>query len=225
MLVRRRSIAVAGPSSASTRLKTLQDVVIPTGTGIAVTVRRGQVLRLHIVAAPQVGDCVFFNANDYREQFHVGQSWALNQFCRTGNARSFKHFYSKPPRENVMLTTVADTCANHWGNMGGRCSRRMHELRDGITTGLRSCQENLTEALAPYGITGDDIGDIFNVFMNAEQDGDGNFTIKPSSAVVGDYIDLRAEMDVLAAISACPSMGSPVNGFQAKPLGLTIYEP
>lgn len=206
-------------------MKIVHDIVIPAGAGHALVVLRGQILRLHIVAAPQVGDCAFFNAHDYREQFHVGQSWALNQFRKTGNARSFQHFYSKPPRENVMFTTIADTCANHWGNMGGRCSRRMYELRNGITGAHRSCQENLTEALAPYGITGDDIGDIFNVFMNVEQDGDGNFTIKPSSAVVGDYIDLRAEMDVLAAVSACPSDGSAVNGFVPKPLGLRVYEP
>ena len=202
----------------------VHDIVIPTGRGHALVVKRGQVLRIHVLEAPQVGDCAFFNAHDYREQFHVGQSWSLNQFLKTGNARSFKHFFSKPPRENIMLTTLEDTCKNHWGNMGGRCSRRMHELRDGISAGHRSCQENLTEVLAPYGISGDDIGDIFNVFMNVDQDGDGNFAIRPSTAIVGDHLDLLAEMDVLAAVSACPGDRSPVNGFRPKPLGLQVLE-
>ena len=202
----------------------LQDVVIPAGHGQAFEVQRGQVLRIHIVAAPQVGDCVFFNAHDFKEQFHVGQSWSLNQFLKSGNARSFRSFYSKPPRENVMLTTLADTCRNHWGNMGGRCSRRMYELRDGIGTDHRSCQENLAEALAPYGITGDDIGDVFNVFMNVVQDGDGNFRIEPSTAQVGDHIELRAEMDILAAVSACPGDVTLVNGRVPKPLGVQVLE-
>ena len=46
----------------------------------------------------------------------------------------------------------------HFGNMGGRCSPKLYELRDAITArGHRSCQGNLTEALAPFGLTGDDV--------------------------------------------------------------------
>jgi uncharacterized protein len=200
----------------------LRELIVPAREGRAVEIKRGEVLRLYVVEAPQVGDCVFFNARDHKETFHVGQSWALNQFLGTGNARSFTYFFSKPPRENIMLTVVEDTTKNHWGNMGGRCSRRMLELRDKVVTGHRSCQENLAEALAPYGVTGDDIIDVFNVFMNVEQDRDGNFRIHPSAAKAGDYIDLRAEMDILAAISACPADATPTNGYRPKPLGVKI---
>ena len=199
----------------------LEDFVIPAGRGRAFLVPRGAVLRIHLVEDRQVGDCCFFNANDRREVFHVGQSWALNVMLGTGNAKSFRHFYSKPPRENVMLTVLEDTVRNHWGNMGGRCSKRLYELRDGDRN-HRSCQENLAEALAPYGVSGDDIVDIFNVFMNVEVRPDGSFTILPPSAKKGDYIDLRAEMDVLAAISACPADRNATNDGRAKPLGITV---
>ena len=154
--------------------RVLEDFIIPAGRGRAFLVPRGARLRIHLVEDRQVGDCCFFNAHDRREVFHVGQTWALNVLLGTGNARSFRHFYSKPPRENVMLTVVEDTVRNHWGNMGGRCSKRLYELRDG-DAGHRSCQENLTEALAPYGLTGDDVFDIFNVFMNVELHPDGRF--------------------------------------------------
>jgi len=40
----------------------------------------------------------------------------------------------------------------------------------------------------------------------------------------GDYIDLRAEMDVLAAISACPSDVSASTGFNPKRLQVHILE-
>jgi hypothetical protein len=201
--------------------RVLEDLVIPAGRGHAFLVPRGAVLRIHLVEDRQVGDCCFFNANDRREVFHVGQSWALNVMLGTGNAKSFRHFYSKPPRENVMLTVLEDTVRNHWGNMGGRCSKRLYELRDGDRD-HRSCQENLAEALAPYGVCGDDIVDIFNVFMNVEMRPDGSFTILPPSAKKGDYIDLRAEMDVLAAVSACPADRNATNDGRAKPLGITI---
>jgi uncharacterized protein YcgI (DUF1989 family) len=186
-------------------------------------VSRGQVLRIHLVEDRQVGDCCFFNARDHREVFHVGQTWALNVLLGTGTSKSFQHFYSKPPRENVMLTVVADTVRNHWGNMGGRCSRRLYAMRDGDAD-HRSCQENLAEALAPHGPSGDDIVDIFNVFMNVELHPDGSFAIRPPTAVKGDYIELRAEMDVLAAVSACPADRNATNDGKAKPLGITVFE-
>jgi len=162
--------------------RVLEDFVIPAGRGRAILVPRGAVLRIHLVEDRQVGDCCFFNANDRKEVFHVGQSWALNVLLGTGNARSFKHFYSKPPRENVMLTVLEDTVRNHWGNMGGRCSRRLYTLR-----------------------------------------ADGSFAILAPTARKGDYIDLRAEMDVLAAVSACPADRNATNDGRAKPLGITVY--
>ena len=202
----------------------VQDFVIPARQGRAVEVAKGHILRIHLVADRQVGDCVFFNADDHREVFHVGQSWALNVMLGTGTAKAFRHFYSKPPRENVMLTVVEDTVRNHWGNCGGRCSRRLYELVD-KTGDHRSCQENLTEALAPYGLVGDDIVDVFNVFMNAELRPDGDFAIRPPTAMKGDHIDLRADMNVLAAISACPSDGRATNDGVPKPLGVTVLAP
>ena len=201
--------------------RTLADFVIPAREARAFVVPRGAHLRIHLVEDKQVGDCCFFNADDYREMFHVGQTWALNVLLGTGNAKSFRRFYSKPPRENVMLTVVEDTVRNHWGNMGGRCSRRLYDLRDGDRT-HRSCQENLAEALAPHGLTGDDIVDVFNVFMNVELRPDGSFTILPPSTRKGDYIELRAEMNILAAVSACPADRNATNDGRAKPLGIAI---
>jgi uncharacterized protein len=200
---------------------TLADFIIPAREARAFLVPRGARLRIRLVEDRQVGDCCFYNADDHREVFHVGQTWALNVLLGTGNAKSFRHFYSKPPRENVMLTVVEDTVRNHWGNMGGRCSRKLYELRDGDRT-HRSCQENLAEAIAPHGLTGDDIVDVFNVFMNVELRPDGSFTILPPTARKGDYIDLRAEMNILAAVSACPADRNATNDGRAKPLGITI---
>jgi uncharacterized protein YcgI (DUF1989 family) len=171
-----------------------------------------------------VGDCAFFNADDPREQFHVGQSWAYAVMLGTGTARALRDFYSQPPRENVMLTVVADTVRAHFGNCAGRCSAKLLAARDGRAgPGVRSCQENLAEALAPFGIAGDAINDVFNVFMNVEFKPDGGFAIKAPETKAGDHIDLRAEMNVIAAVSACPNETNPVNNFRAKPLGLTVF--
>ena len=113
-------------------MEIVNEFTIPAREGRALVVEKGQVLRIHQIVGGQVGDCVFYNADDPREWFHVGQSWATNVILGTGKSKSFRHFYSKPPRENVMLTVVEDTYANHWGNMGGRCSTKLYERRDAI---------------------------------------------------------------------------------------------
>jgi uncharacterized protein len=179
-------------------MQIVDEFVIPARYGRAFTVRRGQVFRIFPMEDGQVGDCVFYNANDRKEWFHVGQSWAINGILGTGTSKRFKYFYSKPPRENVMMTVLADTYGDHWGNMGGRCSTRLYQRRDHIAHGHRSCQENLTEALTQFGLGGDDVMDVFNEFM-------------------------RAEMDILAAVSACPADTSPTNGGKSSPLGIRIY--
>jgi uncharacterized protein YcgI (DUF1989 family) len=201
-----------------------EDFIIPASHGRAFVVKRGQVFRIYPVEDGQVGDCVFYNANDHKEWFHVGQSWTYNVYFKTGTSKSFRHFYSKPPRENVMLTVLADTYANHWGNNGARCSSKLYAIRDKLPN-HRSCQENLAEALAPHGLSGDEVMDIFNVFMNVDLHPDGTFTVKPTTVTKDDYIELRAEMDVLAAVSACPADTSPANcnGGKARPLGIRIY--
>lgn len=180
-------------------------------------------LRIHQTEGRQCGDVAIFNAHDYKESFHAGQTWAINVILGTGTSKCFKHFYSKPPRENVMFSVVEDTCKNHWGSSGARCSARLYQLRNKLTN-HRSCQENLAEALAPHGISGDDIFDIFNVFMNVELFPDGGFRIKPTEVTKDDYIDLKAEMDLLVGISACPADNtSPTNGGTCKSLGVKVF--
>lgn len=207
-------------------MRPILDLVVPAKHGRACLVKKGQVLRIHLIEGQQVGDCAFFNADDPREQFHVGQSWAYAVMLGTGTARAFRDFYSGPPRENVLLTVVEDTVRSHFGNCAGRCSSKLLAARDHrVGPDVRSCQENLAEALAPFGIKGEDIHDVFNVFMNIDFKTDGGFAIKVPETKAGDHIDLRAEMNVIAAVSACPNESNPVNNFRAKPMGMTVFDP
>ena len=73
--------------------KVIQDAVIPAEHGMAFEIKRGQVLRIYQVEEKQVGDCAFFNAHDYKEFFHVGQTWSTANRLGTGTAKSFAQFY------------------------------------------------------------------------------------------------------------------------------------
>jgi uncharacterized protein YcgI (DUF1989 family) len=200
------------------------EIFIPAGHARAFIVRRGEMFRLIQVEGEQVADAVFFNANDYRETFHAGHTAYLACIEGTGNIKRVQKLYSKPPRENVMLTVTNDPVGIHFAFIGNRCSRLIYRLRDKVQAPPhRSCQDNLAEAIGSYGLTADDVPDVFNIWMNVDLDSSGCFVVKPPVVKKDDYIEFRAEMDCLAAISACPSDIAPVNNFRIKPLKVEIY--
>jgi len=199
--------------------------MVPAGRAIAFHVDKGIVIRLLEVEDTQVADATFFNANNYKEVYSASHSVWMNCIEGIGNLKRVKKLYSKPPRENVMLTVIEDTVGVHLAYIGTRCSPLIYKMRNGVDAPPhRTCQDNLAEAVAPFGLTGDDIPDIFNIFMDVDISPEGCFTFARCPAKKGDHIDMRAEMNLLAAISSCPQDLTPINGFKIKPLKVEIYE-
>jgi uncharacterized protein YcgI (DUF1989 family) len=200
-----------------------QDILIPAGEARAFIVRRRQTFRLIQVQGEQVADAIFFNANDYRETYHAAHTVYMACLEGTGNIKRVTHLYSKPPRENVMLTVTADPVGVHFAYIGNRCSRLIYRTRDKVEAPPhRTCQDNLAGAIAPYGLTPDDVPDVFNIWMNVDIDSNGRFVVKPPTVKKDDFIEFRAEMDCLVAVSSCPSDIAPVNNFRIKPLRVEI---
>jgi uncharacterized protein YcgI (DUF1989 family) len=197
--------------------------VIPACEARAFLVKRGQLIRIIELDGKQVADVAIFNADDHRERFNASQTVFLNALQGIGNVKKISKLYSNPPRENVMFTVTHDRVGVHFPLLGGKCTRKLYALRDGLPSHL-NCQDNLAEALLPHGLMPDDVGDVFNVFMNVEITDAGLFEIKPPVSRKGDYLEMRAEMNCLVAISACPGDTAPTNDFRPKPLGVEIRE-
>ncbi len=212
-------------SSADAGRVIVQEAVIPACEGRAVEVRAGQRLRIIALDGPQVADSTFVALDNPREGYHAGQTVALNMLAGTGTMRWITTLWSRPPYERPMLEVTADTVGVHFAWNGGRCSRGVYAVRDGITTQRRTCQDNLEEAVRPWGVDPDLIPDVFNVFMHTDVSDDSRLVFRESPAQAGDYIDLEARIDVLAAVSACPSETSASNGGVPKRLGLEVWTP
>jgi uncharacterized protein len=195
-------------------MKTLLDHYLPPRTGWAGIVERGQRLRIVEVDGGQIGDFVVFNADNLRERFDQGRTKA-NQgriFITTGHV-----LYSKS--NAVMMTITDDTYGIH-DLQYGMCSRWIFESGQyrGFVKGFEAgagqgqpafgCWEILTKALAPWNIAPEDIPSPFNVFQTMKVDvATGALGIEPGRSKPGDYIELRAEMRCLCALSACPCGG------------------
>ena len=94
------------------------------------------------------------------------------------------------------------------------------EVRD-----YRSLIDKLHGAGAPLGITQKDIPGAFCPFMKCVQYEDGRYEIEEPDSRAGDYLDLRADMDLFVAISNCPQERNPCNGFNPTPLKAIVYQP
>ncbi|MEE9198184.1 MAG: urea carboxylase-associated family protein, partial [Dehalococcoidia bacterium] len=204
------------------------EILIPAEHGAAYYVKKGQTQRVIMVEGPQVGDWIAFNASNFKEHFDPAHSYIMNSAQGTGNDKRIRDFYSRPPHLNVMFTVTEDTVGTHWVVNGGKCTRQRYDLF-GVKGHHRSCFDNLAEAIAPHGLTPEDVPDVFNMFMNVEYDENGQYQFRPPAAGKGGYIDMRANMDCLVALSACPAGDvSVINGEGPeagnKPLKVEIWE-
>ena len=212
----------------------VEEFTVPARHGRGCIVKKGQLLRIVAVEGKQVADVSFLNADNPREGFHAGQTLALNMLEGTGDLRHVTKLYSRPPYENVMLTVVDDPVGVHFAWMGGRCSPKIYDVRNRMGIGRtvdaashRTCQQNLEEAVAPFGVEPDMVPDVFNIFMHNDDRAtfeEGRMMFLPPVADKDDYIELRAEMNVLVAISACPNDQDAVNDGTPKPLGVVVFE-
>ena len=185
-------------------------------SGTALTVKKGQIIRVIDVEGEQVSDLVCFALGDMDEYFSSGRTINYNEkiYLSTGDI-----LYSN--RSNQMLTILSDKVGKH-DLLFAPCSQEMFGLSYGITEAHPNCLDNLTTHLGPFGITASQITNVFNMFMNATVSANGNITIAPPLSKAGDYIDLRAHMDLLVGITACSAMKC--NNYHCTSIDVEIFE-
>ncbi|MEP6991561.1 MAG: urea carboxylase-associated family protein [bacterium] len=184
-------------------------------TGIAFTLRQGELLRIIDPMGEQVSDLVSFAREDPAEWLSSGRTidYANTIYLTTGHA-----LYSN--RSRPMWTIVEDTVGRH-DFLLTPCSPDTFRIIYRATGHHPSCFENLWRNLAPYGIAPDTIPTTFNVFMNVVVQPSGELQILPPRSRAGDYLLLRAEMDLIVGVTACSAELS--NNGTFKPIDVEIH--
>lgn len=184
-------------------------------SGTAFTLDRGQSLTVIDPQGEQVADLLAFNRHDTAEVISSGRTldYASRIFLTTGDP-----LYSN--RSAVMLRIVEDTVGRH-DFLLTPCSADTFRIIYGDAAPHRGCFGNLAHALAPFGITPDQIPVAFNVFMNVRVDGhSGALEVAPPLSRPGDHIRLVAEQDLIIGLTACSALQS--NNFAFKPIHYRI---
>lgn len=188
------------------------------GTGKAIEVKAGQILRIQQIEGQQCVDFNCFNLHDYKEFMHCGRTRTVHGF----NPSKGTFLWSAPPRERAMLYILEDTYGRN-DVLFPRCSAYLYESAYGFARHT-NCHDIQAEAQREYGLTPDDVHDSFNLFMCTEITEDGAATITRQASQPGDHVDLLALMDVLAVPNVCGADVMRTSNFALKPVEVIILE-
>jgi uncharacterized protein YcgI (DUF1989 family) len=196
----------------------LVDEVIPARTARAYTMTRGTVMRVIDSEGQQAADVVAYNLHELEEALSTEITTVA---LRTTSPSTGKILYSTEWRP--MFTIVGDTVGTNY-LPGAICSDEANVFRYGVR-GTLNCRDNLAAALAPWGVTKRQVQGALGAFLNLTYWPDGRTDILEPISKPGDYVELRAEMDLLVGVSACPQVNNICNAWNPTPLGVVVYEP
>ena len=198
--------------------KLVSEWTLQPGTGKAIELLAGQILRIEQVEGLQCVDFNCFNLHDYKEFMHCGRTRTVHGFRPTKGA----FLWSAPPRERALMYILEDTVGRN-DVLFPRCSAYVYESGYGFDVHT-NCHDIQAEAQREYGLTPDDVHDSFNLFMCTEVTLDGRATITRQETKPGDYVELLALVDVLAVPNVCGADVMRTSNFALKPIKLTVFE-
>jgi uncharacterized protein YcgI (DUF1989 family) len=211
-------------------MRKVYEKIMPPKTGLAVEVKDKQYLRITDIEGGQVVDVVIFNLHNLREK--LSTAWSRQRKLPKASGKYVpsdtvtEGDYLKSTLCRPMMTIVKETAEIKGVHSihGRMCNRWLYEIhgvdsRDG-------CFEIISKVVAPYSILPEDIPDAIAFNMNYVHHPDEHrWEIKEPVSKAGDYVELRAEMDCLVAISNCPEdVLSPCNLWRCKPMKIEIFE-
>ena len=128
----------------------------------------------------------------------------------------------------ILCSLVADSVG--WHDPLGGCSNAAmvraqygegsyQELRNQY---YRNGRDSFVVELGKWGLGPRDLVPNVNFFSRVDVAADGSMTWHPGNSPAGSYVELRAEMNVLAVLNTCPHPMDPSPEYRAKPITLSI---
>ena len=195
--------------------------VVPAGESWIHEIPKGAYFRIVDLEGNQAVDTLFYNAHDYSDRYSA-QDTIRNQrniYLTTGTRLMSS-------AGNVMMTIVADTCGRH-DTLGGACAAESNMVRYALEKRyMHACRQSFLKAIVEWehGMDKRDITSNINFFMNVPVTPEGELNFEDGVSAPGKYVELRAEMDVLALISNCPQLNNPCNAYNPTPIEVLIWD-
>jgi len=184
---------------------------LPARRGRAVRLIAGQAIQIINTHGAQVVDTWCFSAEDLTEFMSnehmrptLGRIWPQQgDDLVTNRRRPILHFEedTSPGRHDTLMAACDDY---RYGLLG--CT----EYHD-------NCTDNLYAGMRQIGLVPPECPSPVNLWMNIPVDDAGNTSWGEPLSRPGDHVILRARMDCIVAMSACPQDILPINGAARAP--------
>jgi uncharacterized protein len=197
--------------------------VIPAGDYWIDNVAKDQRLRIVDVEGNQSADTLLFSAADPADRYS-----AVDTIRAQGNIYLSTGSQLLTTSGNVLAQIVADTVGRH-DTLGGACAAESNTVRYALDKRtMHSCRDSYVLALAAnerFGLSKRDLTHNINFFMNVPVTADGGLRFADGLSGPGQYVELRAAMDIIVLISNCPQLNNPCNAYNPTPLEILVWDP
>jgi hypothetical protein len=181
------------------------DEILPGGNHWSFVVKRGYTLRLTDIHGGSNVSALFFNRNDTLERYNMADTLKAQHI-----GFLTKHFVCYSDMGRILASITDDTCG--WHDALGGCGnaelvrRRYgeHDYQECRNDYYRNGRDSFLIELGKWGLGKRDLVANVNFFSKVGVDKSGDLGFVPGNSRAGDYIDLRAEMNIIVALNSCP---------------------
>ena len=176
----------------------MHKVIVPARSGYAVTLNKGQHIRITTPKGAQAADFFAYNANDIGEWLSANHTWVTTFNVKPREGDTLISCFRRP-----MMTFTEDGADGVHDMMIAACDQPRYEFF-GYTGPHASCSENLHVAMRRLGHQITVVPQPINFFTNTRIEADGSFVSPPNPVPPGAYVEMEAVMDLICVISSCP---------------------
>ncbi|NHN87945.1 urea amidolyase associated protein UAAP1 [Acetobacter conturbans] len=179
-----------------TESSVLHRETIPGGWYWSTFLPRGQALRLINSSGNNGVSVMVWNADDFSERYNAGDTIKLQwTTCLTTGRVLFSDM------GRVLASIIGDSCGYSDTLVGGSTPQSNEKNFDDAS--LRNTRNNLRLIAGKYGMAQKDVASCITFFSHVSAQADGRLKWIEGDVKPGQHVDLRAEMNLLVAVSNC----------------------
>ena len=186
---------------------TFSHETIPAGWYATLMMWPGETIRIVTGAEPSAVALLAWRRDDTSERLNTADTVKVQWTSALQKGRVVFSDMGRP-----MLSFVEDSCGCHDALVGGSTAssnaRRYGEEK-------RNTRDNFLLAALKLGLEARDIPPCLTLFAPVRVDAEGRFIWHKERRQGGDYVELRAEMELLLAVSNCPHPLDPAPDYSA----------
>ncbi|RCW20584.1 hypothetical protein DFR48_11338 [Ciceribacter lividus] len=188
--------------------------IIPGGWYWWTRVKKNETLRVSLDGGFSTVAMVAWNEADPSERLNLPDTVKLQWTTGLGKGRVIFSDMGK-----VMFSITEDSSGAHDCLMGGSTAASNAEKYGEAKT--RNTRDNFVIVATKLGLDKRDIPAALSLFAPVRVDAEGRFAWKPELLNGADYVELRAEMDMLVGFSNCPHPLDPKPEWTPAPVTVT----